>query len=357
MRSRKGKRGKRENGRNGAGVYTDYQRALAYRGAVDFDDLIRLALDLLESDDEYLERLRFRFPFILEDEAQDSSELQEAILGKLAGEDGNWVRVGDTNQAIFETFTTASPELLRRFIRGNPHVDMDESGRSQPSIIGLANYLINWVMTEHPDSEVRSALAEPYIQPAPTDDPQHNPPDDKSAIHFVNRRYSPEEEVEAVVKSLEQWLPDHKDATVAVLVPRNARGVELINALKSKNIDYLEFLASTSDTRAAAGALNLLLAYLADPQSSAKLSKVYQVWRRDWREDGKQIELYQQVTSLIHKCGELETFLSPGPDRDWLGTVGETEAEHVLLELSEFRVSINRWLNAVMLPIDQLVLR
>lgn len=340
----------------GLEIYESYQRALAYRGAVDFDDLIRLALDLIENDDEFLERLRYRFPFILEDEAQDSSELQEAILGKLAGEAGNWVRVGDTNQAIFETFTTASPEILRGFIQANPHVDMAESGRSQPSIISLANYLINWVMTEHPDTEVRSALAEPLIQPAPRDDPQSNPPDDPSAIHLVDRRYTPEEEVEGVVRSLEQWLPDHKDATVAILVPRNTRGTDVINALKSKNIDFLEFLNSTTNTRAAAGALNLLLAYLSDPQSSSKLSKVYQVWRRDWREDGGHIDLYQQVSSLIHKCGALETFLSPGPDRDWLTTVRETEPDPVLQELTEFRLNVNRWLNAVILPIDQLVL-
>ncbi len=69
----------------GLEIYADYQRALSYRGAVDFDDLIRLALDLLESDPEYLERLRFRWPYILEDEAQDSSELQEQILRLLAG--------------------------------------------------------------------------------------------------------------------------------------------------------------------------------------------------------------------------------------------------------------------------------
>ena len=340
----------------GLEIYADYQHALAYRGAVDFDDLIRLALDLLESDDEYLERLHYRFPFILEDEAQDSSELQEAILGKLAGEHGNWVRVGDANQAIFETFTTASPELLRRFISANSHVDMDESGRSQPGIISLANHLIDWVMNEHPDLEVRSALGMPHIRPAPPDDPQRNPPEDRSGIHFVRRRFTPEEEVDAVVNSLEKWLPDHKDATVAILVPRNTRGVEVINALKDKHIDYLEFLASTSVTRAAAGALNLLLAYLSDPQSSAKLSKVYQVWRRDWREQGERIELYQLIARLIHKCGELETFLSPGPGRDWLDTIPEAEAEPVRHELSEFRVSVNRWLNAVTLPIDQLVL-
>jgi DNA helicase-2/ATP-dependent DNA helicase PcrA len=76
----------------GLEIYADYQRALTYRAAVDFDDLIRLALDILEMDEEYLERVRYRFPFILEDEAQDSSRLQQDILGLLSGPGGNWVR-------------------------------------------------------------------------------------------------------------------------------------------------------------------------------------------------------------------------------------------------------------------------
>ncbi|HQU36212.1 MAG TPA: UvrD-helicase domain-containing protein, partial [Anaerolineales bacterium] len=48
----------------GWSIYADYQRALAYRGVVDFDDLIRLALTLLENDEEYLARLQYRYPFI-----------------------------------------------------------------------------------------------------------------------------------------------------------------------------------------------------------------------------------------------------------------------------------------------------
>ncbi len=139
--------------RMGLDIYSDYQRALAYRGAVDFDDLIRLAYEMLDTSDELLERLRYRWPFILEDEAQDSSDIQQAILGMLAGNSGNWVRVGDPNQAIFETFTTANPELLRAFIRDNKNIPMPESGRSQPSIIHLANRLIDWTMTEHPVPE------------------------------------------------------------------------------------------------------------------------------------------------------------------------------------------------------------
>jgi len=356
----------------GAAIYSDYQRALAYRGAVDFDDLIRLALDLLENDEEYLERLRYRYPFILEDEAQDSSLSQEAILSLLAGEDGNWVRVGDPNQAIFETFTTASPELLRAFISENPSQNMPESGRSQPAIIRLANQLIDWVMQEHQVEAVRDALSPPHIQPVPEGDPQPNPVADLSAVHFAAKKYTPEEETEAVVKSIQQWLPEHEDQTVAVLVPRNTRGVEVINALRSKKIETIELLASTSNTRAAAGALNDLLAYLSDPQSAHKLSGAYQVWRREvFGADGqpgaqrsKAAEgarrpgraLAQQASSLLRKLTGVEDYLAPRPDHDWLAELGLAEADPLFEQLGRFRVTARRWLDAVTLPIDQLVL-
>jgi DNA helicase-2/ATP-dependent DNA helicase PcrA len=365
----------------GLEIYSDYQRALAYRGAVDFDDLIRLALDLIERDEDFLARLRFRFPYILEDEAQDSSELQEAILGRLAGPDGNWVRVGDPNQAIFETFTTASPELLRRFIRENPHVDMPESGRCQPAIIALANHLIDWTMQSHPSADARTALSLPYIKPAPKGDPQPNPENDPAGIRFIAKKFTPEQETAAVAGSLEKWLPDHKDWTVAVLVPRNTRGTELIDALKKRSIETVEFLSSTSTTRAAAGALSYLLAWLADPQSSAKLARAYKVWRRDWREEKELLPLVEGAGDLLRREGAVENFIAPSQAGDWLAGRGESDPHEapspggrergvraetdsqdqapiptILDELQEFRVHARRWLEAVTLPIDQLIL-
>src|SRR5689334_23778355 len=129
-------------------VYDKYQQALRYRGAVDFDDLIAFAYKILQLDPEYLARLQYRYPYVLEDESQDSSEIQENILRLLAGH-GNWVRVGDPNQAIFETFTTANPKLLREFIasEADHRKELPVSGRSQQEIIDLANYLIDWGST------------------------------------------------------------------------------------------------------------------------------------------------------------------------------------------------------------------
>ncbi len=404
----------------GWSIYADYQRALAYRGAVDFDDLIRLALTLLEQDEEYLERLRNRYPFILEDEAQDSSLTQERILELLSGgaespsprgrgvrgegessntgrgdpapttDGGNWVRVGDPNQAIFETFTTASPELLREFIQNNPSIDMPESGRSQPSILALANHLIDWVKTSHPDPNARTALSVPHIVPAPDDDPQQNPPDNPEAIKFISKRYTPDEEMEAVVKSVKGYVdsiwdfPDDDKPTIAILVPRNTRGVEVVNALRQKGIEPIELISSTSETRAAAGALNYLLSYLADPQSASKLSNAYRVYRRDFfgsnntkaerRSAQDESPFIEQIPTLLRKMTNVEDFVSPHPalsrgERDsespspageGLGVreqvSDESEAAQVIQELEEFRVNVQRWLNAVTLPIDQLVL-
>lgn len=353
----------------GCEIYAHYQRALIYRGAVDFDDLIRLALNLLEMDAEYLERLRYRWPVILEDESQDSSQLQEQILRTLAGEGGNWVRVGDPNQAIFETFTTANPKFLRQFIKteADQKHDLPESGRSQPSIIKLANHLVDWVMKEHPFPPAQDALsAPPEIKLVPPGDPQQNPPDDPAGIIFQDKKLSPAEEVMAVADSIEAWLPEHKDQTVAILTPRNTRGSEVVEELKKRKIEFIENLTSTTATRATAGAIGNIVACLADPQSPVKLARCYEVWRRAWRtEDGDENGFYKSIPTLLRKCSRVEAFITPRPENDWLAELPQAEAlketteevkQLLLDELALFRETLRRWHGTTLLPIDQMVL-
>jgi DNA helicase-2/ATP-dependent DNA helicase PcrA len=343
----------------GRSIYADYQRALTYRGAVDFDDLIRLALLALQLDREYLERLRHRWPFILEDEAQDSSQLQEEILRLLAGPGGNWVRVGDPNQAIYETFTTASPHFLRDFLEdvGVVPRELPNSGRSTRSIIDLANHLIDWTQTDHPVSAVRDALAPPHVEPTPPGDPQPNPPDDPSQVRIVAHKFRPGQELSAVADSLARWLPDHQDQTVAVLVPRNQRGFELVNELKARGLEYVELLRSTMSTREVAGALGDVIAYLADPPSPTKLARVYHMWRRDDGQDVDAEARLQTITKALRRCRQVEDLLWPRPDRDWLDALDLAEdladaREHLI----EFRTLVRRWQEATSLPIDQLIL-
>ncbi len=347
--------------RMGSEIYADYQRALAYRGAVDFDDLIRLAYQILVTDADYLARLQYRFPYILEDEAQDSSRIQEEILRLLAGH-GNWVRVGDPNQAIFETFTTADPRLLRDFIayEADFKLELPVSGRSQPFIIDLANYLIAWVNGAHPAEVCRDALTVPYIRATDPGDPQPNPEADAKGIRFVSKKYTPDEEIEAVAQSIEKWLPKHPDWTVAVLVPRNARGVEVVSALKKRDIPFIEMINSTLDTRNTAGAIANVIGYLAAPASPRKLAMTYQVWRRAWREDEGQQGLYTRVAALLRKVAKVEEYLFPAEgvdDLDSLFGLEDSESDlTVAAELLAFRQVIRRWQGTTLLPIDQMIL-
>lgn len=333
-------------------IYRDYQQALTYRGAVDFDDLISLALSALEMDQELLLRLRRKWPIILEDEAQDSSRLQQDILSLLAGPAGNWVRVGDPNQAIYETFTTASPEFLKSFIR-DPNVravELPNSGRSGQVIIDLANELVRWTMEEYPEAEIRKALsAPPFIQPAPPGDPQPNPAPEACRVYIADQELSPEAEIKFVADSLSHWVPNHPEETVAVLVPQNKRGVDVVAALKQRKLPVVEILNSTDSTRETARALHHVLAHLANPADPSRLVELYQVWSRSSNPE-------EGGSGLLRKCTRVEDFIWP-QTRDWLEDLNLPEEKSGLyLNLKQFRSQIQRWQRMIELPIDQLLL-
>ncbi len=348
--------------RMGSEIYAQYQNALRYRGGVDFDDLIRYAIEVLEADEAYLQRLRLRWPYILEDEAQDSSRLQEAILRLLCGADGNWVRVGDMNQAIYETFTTANPKFLANFIEedGVRHHELPESGRSTQSIIDLANALVKWTKSHHPLIEARDAFfAPPYIQPTSADDPHPNPMDDEKGIQLIETAFTPAEECEWVAKSIAAWLPHHPESTLAALAPRNQRGEELVTALQKLGVTPVDMLRSSSTTRTIADELEKILRSLAQPTQMFPLLEVYRVWKKRYRNSSSNDSTHNvHEWALLKKVKNLEAFIWPFAAHDpW----GELMNDGNILEervegLHEFRKTIQKWHRAVLLPIDQLIL-
>ena len=342
-----------------AEIYEDYDRALAYRGAVDFQDLIRLALMVLREEPAYLALLQRKWAYILEDEAQDSSRLQEDILRLLAGEGGNWVRVGDPNQAIFETFTTADPKYLRQFIAASAVLgrELPNSGRSTRSIQKLANHLIAWSRA-HPHAAIRARtpLTPPFIQPTPGGDPQPNPRDDPAAVVLSAENFSATKEAMMVTESCKRWLADNPDQTAAILVARNGRGSEIVKFLRQKGVPYVENLNSTSTTRAVVGALARVLGYLADPKSAAKLAEVYRVWRRDERDEPAAAAEIKNVADGLRRIKKVEDLVAPRLT-DWLEETLSAEAEVELrAQLERFRQQVSSWLRAAEMPIDQLIL-
>jgi DNA helicase-2/ATP-dependent DNA helicase PcrA len=346
--------------RLGVDLYSDYQRALTFRGAVDFDDLMSLAMDVLRADPDYLDLLRHRWPYILEDEAQDSSELQEKMLRLLSEPNGNWVRVGDPNQAIYETFTTANPRFLREFVReeGVSERDLPNSGRSSLSIITLANHLIDWVNSDEAPEGLRASLSEPHIQPVAADDPQPNPPDKPDEIFLYNLKQTPDDEVNKIAISLKRWLVENPEKTAACLVPTNHHGAKLVDALKAKDVPFLELLQSTDSTRQAAELVASALQWLAEPSLPRTLTTLYKHWvaRQPGTEGDPELLIRKTAAALLGKCARTEDYLAPHGDADWLSDQAAALDPLVMTELERFRSLLQVWLKAVLLPVDQLVL-
>lgn len=343
----------------GVEVYQQYQRGLRYRNAIDFSDLIRLAYRVLESDQEYLNRLRYRWPYILEDEAQDSSSIQEQVLRLLVGEDGNWVRVGDPNQAIYESFTTASPKFLREFLKepGVRALSLPHSGRSNLGILNLANALINWTKHEHPVVDLRSALDHPLIEPTPAGDPQPNPEDHPHSVFIHPRNFSPDQEIRTVVDNLKRWLPENRDKTVAVLCPIGWYGEKVAEALHAAEIPLVELLKSTEATRQVAAIIENVLLALNDPTNGLKFSKTCSlILKKDVLPD-EQVDEVASLVNAIRKIPHLEDLNYPRLGMEFDQVVNLAGISNELREnFVNLLRSFSRWHRAVSLPVDQLIL-
>ncbi len=351
-------------------IYADYQRSLHLRGAVDFDDLIVLALQALQADDGFLARLQQQWPYVLEDEAQDSSLLQEEMLSLLTASHGNWVRVGDPNQAINTTFTSADPKYLRRFL-ARPDVTalaLPNSGRSAMPIIDLANYLSQWSRHDHPTLPPSMTLTEPDIEPTPPNDPQPNPPPGSPCVTIFDRALSPEDELDVTLKSLQRWLPMNRDQSVAVLVPDNTRGFALATLLKNADVPFDDsLLRASNNTRTTAAALAKIMLYISHPEEPTHLAELWRaVW---WPRLGVPLaggsalssaELPEPVETFARALSKLtqpERYLFPSGGDNWIDDLSWLDDVEGFLPIVErFRADLAHWTAATVLPVDELVL-
>jgi DNA helicase-2/ATP-dependent DNA helicase PcrA len=343
----------------GAEVYQLYQQQVETIGGLDFDDLVWMAVDLLEYHPDLTARLRQRWPYVLEDEAQDSVPLQEELLSMLVGEDGNWVRVGDPNQAIMSTFTAADPEYLRQFLEREDvqTLTLPESGRSALCIIDLANHLVEWTCQEHPLPEVRrGAFRLQKIKQTGPEDPQQNPPDEQSRIAFRAHR-TQEQELIDVARRAKRFADVHPDMTLSVLVPTNRVGYKMAGYLRDIGAEFDEILQSTTSSRQVAEVLGSVIDYLADPLKAARLEGAY-AGLREVIPDELDTGDSETVAILLRSCYRPETLLFPAPDarpEDGLPEVPNVRPGDIHA-VNALAAHLRRWLRATALPIDQLVM-
>lgn len=127
-----------------ASVYERYQLRLTAFNAVDFDDLIRLPVQILEENPEIALAWRERIGYLLVDECQDTNDAQYRLLKQLAGEKGNFTCVGDDDQSIY-AWRGANPENLQQMGRDYPTLEiikLEQNYRCSNRVLRAANALI-----------------------------------------------------------------------------------------------------------------------------------------------------------------------------------------------------------------------
>jgi DNA helicase-2/ATP-dependent DNA helicase PcrA len=127
-----------------ADVYRSYERELHRCNAMDFDDLLVRAVNVLELFEEVRERYAGGFRHVMVDEYQDTNHAQYRWLQLLAGEHRNLMVVGDDAQSIF-SFRGADITNLLEFEDTFPDahvVKLEQNYRSTQTILDAANAVI-----------------------------------------------------------------------------------------------------------------------------------------------------------------------------------------------------------------------
>lgn len=128
-----------------ADVYALYQEKLRENNAVDFDDLLFLAVRLLQEKEDVREKYQSRFQYILVDEYQDTNHAQYALTKILAARWRNICVVGDADQSIY-AWRGADIRNIIDFTRDYPDaasIKLEQNYRSTKTILHAANAVID----------------------------------------------------------------------------------------------------------------------------------------------------------------------------------------------------------------------
>ncbi|MDF1754391.1 MAG: UvrD-helicase domain-containing protein [Verrucomicrobiales bacterium] len=125
-------------------VYRTYQKELKAFNAVDFDDLILLAVKALRENDDIRESWQKRFRFVMVDEFQDTNNLQMELLQLVVNKEHNICVVGDDDQSIYGWRGADITNILdfERFFPNPTVVKLEENYRSVNRVLRLANSVI-----------------------------------------------------------------------------------------------------------------------------------------------------------------------------------------------------------------------
>lgn len=131
-------------------IYYEYERQLALNNALDFDDMLMLAVNLLKESEETRKKYAQRFQHILVDEFQDTNKAQYDLINYLYPSDGSKDKtgslcaVGDVDQSIY-SWRGADFKIILNFQKDYENtklIKLEQNYRSTGNILEAANEVI-----------------------------------------------------------------------------------------------------------------------------------------------------------------------------------------------------------------------
>ena len=130
--------------RNIGEIYSLYEKKLKENNALDFDDLILKAVELLEKDRETREYYQYKFEYIFVDEYQDTNASQYKLIRLLCRENPNLTVVGDNDQSIYKWRGADISNILNfeKDFKDAKVILLEQNYRSTGNILKVANKVI-----------------------------------------------------------------------------------------------------------------------------------------------------------------------------------------------------------------------
>ncbi len=305
--------------------YKEYQAQLRENNVIDYDDILIMSVKLLENNPDILEYYQNICEYIIEDEAQDSSGVQQRLIALLSGKHKNLIRCGDINQAITTTFSNADVEGFRNFIQtADKTVEMNHSQRCTQDVMNLANKLVDWGNKILPKAFFTS-----YMKGV-----EGKNPISENAIYsnvfenaFAERNF--------VLKEIKNILTRNKDATIGILLRNNYQvgsWAGFINDSGLKSITRSESLGQ----KGVFNTIFSILKFIQNPFDNEVVVSTYETLA--------DLGFYKPRLQLEIRASELPFIQKDGDD---------IESN----DLAQFLWDMQYWLNSSTLPLEELVIR
>ncbi len=192
-----------------------------------FDEMLKLAEELLKEREDICRSIRSRYRWILIDEFQDIDDLQYEIVRLIAPPDThpNITVVGDDDQSIY-AFRGANPRIMMNFendYQGTEKVVLDVNYRSGREIVSAASKLI-----AHNNNRIRKTIVSARGNVS-----------DVKILEFEDTR----SEYEYLVRDIEQSVRSgSRENDIAVLHRNNMQPWQLTCLLKERKLENVHVM-------------------------------------------------------------------------------------------------------------------